>query len=313
MKPELLLVSRMFAVVAPPALDEHFLVHRYHEAKDRKAMLAEVAPNIRAIATDGGVGASADLMDALPKLEIVACCSVGFDAVDLDYAARRGLMVTNTPDVLNDDVANMAVLLVLAASRTLVVNDRWVREGQWLRSAPPLSRNIRGKTVGLLGLGRIGRDIAAKLEAFGCSIVYHTRRKVPDAPYRHYDNLVEMARASDHLVVIVPGGDATRHMVNRAVLDALGPEGTLINVARGSVVDEAALIAALEEGRLGGAGLDVFADEPRVPETLLAMHNVVLQPHQASATVETRRAMGQLTTDNLIAHFAGQPVLTPVT
>jgi hydroxypyruvate reductase 2 len=202
---------------------------------------------------------------------------------------------------------------VLATSRTLVANDRWVRQGKWPRGGPPLSRGLRGKTVGLLGLGRIGRDIAAKLEAFGCSIVYHTRRKVPDAPYRHYDDLVEMARAADHLVVIVPGGEGTRNIVNRAVFDALGPEGTLVNIARGSVVDEPALVAALEEGRLGGAGLDVFADEPRVPEALLAMDNVVLQPHQGSATVETRRAMGQLTTDNLIAHFSGKPVLTPVT
>lgn len=311
MKPEILLIGPMMPHVMA-ALDERYRLHKLYEAADREAFVREVGGGVRGIGTNGHLGASAALMDALPKLEIIGCYGVGVDAIDLAHAARRGVIVTNTPDVLNDDVANMAVGLLLATSRRMMVGDRHVRSGAWLQGDPPLARSIRGRSVGILGLGRIGKDIARKLEAFGCRIVYHGRQAQKDQAYPFYADLVAMARESDYLVAICPGGEATRHIVNRAVLDALGPEGTLINVARGSVVDEDALVAALLEGRLGGAGLDVFADEPRVPDALFPLDNVVLQPHQASATTETRRAMGDLVVDNLAAHFAGKPALTPV-
>ena len=293
------------------ALDNDFTVHRLWEAADRATLLKQVAGKVRAIATSGHLGTDAAMMDALPKLEIISCYGVGVDSIDLGHAAGRKVIVTNTPDVLNDDVANMAIALLLATSREICNGDRYVREGKWLNGAMHLTRAIRGRQLGILGLGRIGKDIARKAEAFDMKIAYHGRRK-QDVPFRFYDDLVEMARDSDYLVAICPGGAATDKIVNRAVLDAVGPEGVFINVARGSVVDEPALVAALQEGRLGGAGLDVFAEEPKVPEALLKMEQVVLQPHAASATHETRRAMGDLVVDNLRAHFAGKPVLTAV-
>jgi len=309
-KPELVMVGPMMPHVME-ALDGDFTVHRLWEAADREALLKQVGAKVRAVATSGHLGASPALMDALPKLEIIGCYGVGVDAIDLKHAAGRGIIVTNTPDVLNDDVANMAIALLLATSREIVNGDRYVRAGKWLKGAMHLTRAVRGRTLGILGLGRIGKDIARKAEVFGMEIAYHGRGK-QDVPYRFYPDLVAMARDSDYLVAICPGGPATDKIVNRAVLDALGPQGVFINVARGSVVDEPALVAALQEGRLGGAGLDVFAQEPKVPEALLTMENVVLQPHAASATHETRRAMGDLVVENLRAHFAGKPVLTPV-
>ncbi|MGD1879889.1 MAG: 2-hydroxyacid dehydrogenase [Kiloniellaceae bacterium] len=311
MKPELIMVGPMMPHVME-ALDSDFTVHRLWEVADKKALLDEVGGQVRAIATSGHIGADAALMDALPKLEIIGCYGVGVDAIDLPHAAKRKVIVTNTPDVLNDDVANMAIALLLATSRGLCAADRYVRAGKWVKDgAMPLTRAIRGRTLGILGLGRIGKDIARKAEAFDMKIAYHGRQK-QDLPYTFYGDLVEMARDSDFLVAICPGGPATDKIVNRAVLDAIGPEGVFINVARGSVVDEPALVAALQDGRLGGAGLDVFAEEPKVPEALFTMDQVVLQPHAASATHETRRAMGDLVVDNLRAHFAGKPALTPV-
>ncbi len=310
MKPELVMVGPMMPHVME-ALDSDFTVHRLWESTDRAALLKQVADKVRAIATSGHLGADAAMMDALPKLEIISCYGVGVDSIDLGHAAARKVIVTNTPDVLNDDVANMAIALLLATSREICNGDRYVREGKWLKGAMHLTRAIRGRQLGILGLGRIGKDIARKAEAFDIKIAYHGRKK-QDVPFRYYDDLVEMARDSDYLVAICPGGPATDKIVNRPVLDAIGPEGVFINVARGSVVDEPALVAALQDGRLGGAGLDVFAEEPKVPEALLKMEQVVLQPHAASATHETRRAMGDLVIDNLRAHFAGKPVLTPV-
>ncbi|WP_322096007.1 2-hydroxyacid dehydrogenase [Pelagibius litoralis] len=311
MKPELVLVGPMMPHVME-AMEEDFTVHRLWEAEDRDALLAEVGERVRAVGTSGNLGASAALMDALPNLEIVGCYGVGVDSIDLQHAAKRKVIVTNTPDVLNDDVANMAIALLLATSRRICVGDRYVRDGKWLKAAMPLTHSIRGKQLGILGLGRIGKDIAEKASAFGLELSYHGRRKQDDVSYRFFDNLVEMAENCDYLVAICPGGEATNNIVNRAVMDALGPEGVLINVARGTVVDEAELVLALQEGRLGGAGLDVFLEEPKVPEALFEMDQVVLQPHAASATVETRHAMGDLVVKNLRAHFAGQPVLTPV-
>jgi len=312
MKPEILMMGPMMPHVEA-ALDDAYTVHRLFGADDADALIARVGPRIRGIATDGGLGASADLMGRLSALEIVSCYGVGVDAIDLGHAKTRGVTVTNTPDVLNDDVANMAVALVLATSRTLVANDAYVRQGRWVADgAPPLARSIRGARVGILGLGRIGKDIAEKLGVFGCEIAYHGRTRQEGVSHDYFDDLTAMAAASDYLVAICPGGAATNGIVNASVLEALGPQGTFINVARGSVHDEPALVAALQSGKLGMAGLDVFASEPSVPEALLKMDNVILQPHQGSGTVETRRAMGDLVVENLRRHFAGEAVRTPV-
>jgi len=267
---------------------------------------------VRAIATRGGRPVDDALMARLPALEIVANFGVGYDTVDAAAAAARGVVVTHTPGVLDEEVADLTVGLLLAAVRCLPQADRFVRAGEWLKGAFPLTATLRGRTVGLAGMGRIGRAIAHRLEAFGLDIAYHSRRPVLDLPWRHYPDLIAMARAVDTLVVIVPGGPATRHMVNAGVLEALGPEGVLVNVARGSVVDEEALLAALRNGTILAAGLDVFADEPRVPEAFFALDNVVLLPHVGSATVHTRVAMGQLVVDNLFSWFDGNGPLTPV-
>ena len=310
MKPNVLLVGQMMPHIMA-ALDAAYNVHRLHEAGDRDAFLGEVGGSIRGFATPGQ--ADRLLMDACPNLEIISSFGVGYDGVDAQYAKSRGIIVCNTPDVLNDEVANTAISLLLATTRRIVAYDRYLRDGRWVAEGdPPLTRGLAGKTVGILGLGRIGTTIAQKLAVFHCDIVYHARNRRDDQPYRYFADLVEMAGACDAIIVITPGGAGTHHIINRAVLDALGQDGTLINVARGSVVDEEALVAALAQGRLGAAGLDVFANEPHVPEALMAMDNVVLLPHQGSATVETRRAMGDLVVDNLAAHFAGKPPLTPV-
>ena len=228
-------------------------------------------------------------------------------------ATQRGIKVSNTPDVLSDEVADFAIALTLATLRRIPQADRYVREGRWEREGDmAFTHRMWGRKVGILGLGRIGIEIARRFEAFKMDIAYHTRSP-KDVPYKHVASLLEMARAVDILVAIVPGGAGTRHLVNREVLDALGPQGVFINVARGSVADEEALIAALKDGRLGAAGLDVFADEPRVPQALKDMtENVVLQPHQASATHDTRLAMGRLVMENLLAGIAGKPLVTPV-
>jgi lactate dehydrogenase-like 2-hydroxyacid dehydrogenase len=293
-------------------LEERFLAHRLWEAADRKALLASVAERVRGMATPGGVGADAALMDQLPRLEIIACFAVGVDAVDLEAAKARGIAVTNTPDVLTDEVADLAIALVLASSRLIVRGDRFVRAGKWLQGPLPLGHRVRGRRMGIIGCGRIGQAIAKLAGAFEMSVVYHGPRAKPELPYRYFADPVAMAKEVDFLVVASPGGAGTRHLVNAAVLDALGPQGTIVNIARGSVIDEEALVQALRDGRLGAAALDVFADEPRVPEALFAMENVILQPHQGSGTHETRAAMGQLVVDNLAAHFAGRQLLTPV-
>ena len=312
MKPDVLVNGKPMPHVLE-GLEQRYTLHRLFDPADTGAVLSEAAPRIRGIANAGHGGVGAALIDALPKLEIISSFGVGTDNIDIAYAKQRGVIVTNTPDVLNDDVANLAVMLLLAVTRKFVAYDRYVREGRWVREgAPPLTRGIAGRQVGIVGLGRIGRDIARKLEAFNAKIAYFSRNERPDAGYRYYPDLVALARDSDALIVIVPGGAATEKMIDRRVLDALGPDGVLINVARGSVMDEPALVAALEEGRLGGAGLDVFADEPNVPEALFRMENVVLQPHQGSATMETRRAMGNLVLENLAAHFEGRPLPSPL-
>jgi lactate dehydrogenase-like 2-hydroxyacid dehydrogenase len=308
---EILSVGPFYAPSFEP-MERDFTVHKLWQAKDRAALIADVGDRIRGIQTTGGHGADAKLMDALPKLEIISCFGVGVDAVDLDAARQRGVIVTNTPDVLNECVADLAMGLTVATLRRISLGDRYVRGGSWLKGALPLAQKVGGKTMGILGYGRIGKAIAKRAEAFGMRIVYHGRKPQAGVAHKYYASLTEMARECDVLMVICPGGAATYHLVNAEVLAALGREGTLINAARGSVVDEAALVKALADGSLGAAGLDVFESEPKVPEALFGMDQVVLQPHVGSATHETRKAMGDLTVDNLRAHFSGKPVLTPV-
>jgi lactate dehydrogenase-like 2-hydroxyacid dehydrogenase len=237
---------------------------------------------------------------------------VGYDGVPVDYCRQRGIMVAHTPDVLTDDVADVATALVLMTARGFVAADRFVRSGQWLSGAPPLTTCLGGKKAGVLGLGRIGRAIARRLEAMGMSIAYTTRRPQPDVPWRHVPDLRALAAEVDFLIVACPGGPATSKLVDANVLAALGPKGTLVNIARGSIVDEPALVAALQAGTIRGAGLDVFAAEPNVPAALLALDNVVLLPHVGSATRETRQAMADLCRANLDAWFAGKPVPVPI-
>lgn len=252
---------------------------------------------IEAVATFGGI--KPEVMAALPDLKVISSFGVGYDSIDAEEAARRGILVGHTPNVLNDEVADTTIMLWLATSKHLVQGDAWARSGQWEEKGNyPLTKSVRNRTVGILGLGRIGQTIAEMASMFNANVVYHTRTK-KDVPYTYYDDLVKMAGDADVLIVITPGGTATKHLVNADVINALGPEGILVNVARGSVVDEVALIAALQEGRLGGAGLDVFEAEPHIPDALKALDNVVLAPHIGSATVETRDAMGALVCENL--------------
>jgi hydroxypyruvate reductase len=305
MKPDLLLMQAMLARTEN-AMAQICEVQRLFAAPDREAFFDSIAPRIRAVATGGTLGLPRKFMDRLPVLEIIAINGIGTDAVDLEEARKRGVRVTTTPDVLTDDVADMAMTLLLAAYRRLCEGDRFVRAGRWPSAGLPVARRVTGKRLGILGLGRIGRAIARRAEAFSMPISYTDLRPAENVNYRFVSNLVELAGQVDALVVAASGGAGSKHLVDTAVLNALGPEGLLINIARGSVVDETALIAALAEGRLGGAGLDVFADEPRVPEALWGMEQVVLQPHRASATLETRADMGDVLVANLAAHFAGQ-------
>ncbi|MEL7149870.1 MAG: 2-hydroxyacid dehydrogenase [Pseudomonadota bacterium] len=252
------------------------------------------------------------VMDALPDLKIISNFGVGYDTIDAAEAASRGILVSHTPDVLNDEVADTALMLWLAVSRELVPSERWARSGDWeAKGNYPLTRSIRNRTVGILGMGRIGQAIAETIQPFNPTVVYHTRSP-KDVPYTYVGDLVEMAEQCDVLIVITPGGAATHHLVNESVINALGPEGILINVARGTVVDEAALTAALTDGRLGGAGLDVFEEEPKITEGLKALDNVVLLPHVGSGSIETRQMMGDLVCDNLDQWKDTGAVKTPV-
>lgn len=293
-------------------LEERFIVHALAADADL-ATLPAWAGDARALVSFGSVGASAAIMDALPKLEMIGLFSVGYDKVDIDHARKKGIRVSNTPDVLTDDVADLAVGLLYAAIRSIPANDRMVRSGAWERGEKPaLSGRVTGRRIGILGLGRIGRAIARRLEPVAGEIVYHNRRQATDAPYRYIADPIAFARESEAIIVATSGGPEAAKLVDAAMLDALGPDGVIVNISRGGVIDEDALVAALREGRIGGAGLDVFAREPHVPPALLAMDHVVLQPHQGSATVHTRAAMADLVIANLDAHFAGAPLVTPV-
>lgn len=291
------------------ALQSHFIVHKLHEAKDRDTLLAEIAPRVRGIA---GGGASAEVIGRLPRLEIIANFGVGYDNVDVAAAKARNVRVTNTPNVLNDAVAEITIGLMIALARRIPQADQFVRQGKWLKGNFPLLGELNGKTVGILGLGRIGKEIASRAQAMKMRVVYYGRRRQPHEPFIYYDKLVDMARDVDWLVIIAPGGKATEKLVSRQVLEALGPEGHLVNMARGTLVDEAAMVEMLQSGRLGGAALDVFEKEPQVPEALFALDNVVLSPHQGSATLQTRTQMGALVVANLDAYFAGEPLPSAV-
>jgi lactate dehydrogenase-like 2-hydroxyacid dehydrogenase len=289
-------------------------VHKLAETKDRNALFAELAQRVRAMAVCGPVEPINEaLMSRFPCLEIVSSFGVGYDHVDAKWAGAHGVTVTNTPDVLNEEVADTALGLLLCTVREFPQAERYLRAGKWVEKSYPLTKaTLRDRKVGMVGMGRIGRAIARRLDAFGVPVVYHARNPQAGVAYRHYPSLLDMARDVDTLMVIVPGGASTQNMINTAVLDALGPNGILINMARGSVVDEPALIQALRDRKIMSAGLDVFVKEPNVPKELIEMENVVLFPHLGSASVATRRAMDQLMVDNLLAWAAGKPPLTPV-
>ncbi|MGB7252239.1 MAG: 2-hydroxyacid dehydrogenase [Xanthobacteraceae bacterium] len=311
-KPEIVLIGPLKPLVVR-GLEAVCTVRKAEEAKDREAFFAAHA-SVRAIAcsatTEQIPGA---FMARFPKLQIVSSFGVGYDHVDIKYAAAHGIIVTNTPDVLTEEVADTALGLLLCTVREFPQAERYVRAGKWAQKGYPLSKaTLRNRTVGLVGMGAIGQAIAWRLDAFGVPVVYHTRRPRPELAYRHYPKLIDMARDVDTLLVIVPGGAATASMINAEVLDALGPSGILINMARGSVVDEPALIRALKDKRIMAAGLDVYVKEPEVPAELMGMDHVVLFPHLGSASVHTRDKMDQLIVDNIAAWAAGKPPLTPV-
>jgi hydroxypyruvate reductase len=299
-----------------PALEqrlaERYDVHRLPAAgPERDAFLATHAAHIAALVTSANVGVGNDLVDALPKLRVISSFGVGLDRIDVAHAAQRGIPVGYTPDVLNDCVADHAFALLLAIGRRIPEGDRYVRAGRWnARPAPPfpLGRRVSGARLGIVGLGRIGRTIARRSSGFEMDVRYHARHAVEGVPWQHEPKLLELARWADFLVVITAGGAQTRHLIDAKVLDALGPKGFLVNVSRGTVVDEAALVRALQEQRIGGAALDVYEHEPDVPPELFALDNVVLAPHVASSTAQTREAMAQRVLDNLEAFFTGRPL-----
>ena len=288
-------------------------VHRYYNSKDRPGLLEQVGDRIRVVGTNGHDGCSREMMEKLPNLEMIGCYGVGYDAIDLDAARERGIRVTNTPDVLSDAVAELTVGLMIALARQIPQSDQFVRSGQWAPlNGYPLTSELNGRTVGILGLGRIGKEIARRLQAMKMRVVYHGRNRQLDEPYVYFSDLEAMAKASDWMVAIMPGDPGTEKIVSEKVLRALGPKGSFVNVARGSLVDEEAMIRLLQNGELGAAALDVFAAEPSVPDALMELSNVVLSPHAASATAKTRIAMGDLVIKNILAHFDGMPLMTQV-
>lgn len=312
-KPHVLMPGRMMNLVVEQ-LDQGFTLHKLWEAGDQEAELGAMADQVQAIATGGHRRVDGAFMSRFPNLKIVANFGVGYDTVDAAWAGEHGIYVTNTPDVLTEEVADTTLGLLLMTVRQLSESERYLRAGRWEKEGPfPLTQStLRERKVGILGLGRIGKAVARRLEAFGVSVAYHGRRQQQDVAYRYYADLAEMARDVDILIAVAPGGADTQHMISTKVLDALGPEGILINVGRGSVVDEAALIAALKDGRLFSAGLDVFEKEPHVPAELMAMERVVLLPHVGSASVHTRNLMGQLVVDNIKRYFETGKPITPV-
>lgn len=309
---EILMTAPMLPSVIH-ALENEFELHRLWEQPDPAAFLKSDGSRMRGIATSTRYGlVDASLLDLLPNAEIIASFGVGYDNVDTAAAAERGIVVTNTPGVLDDEVADLALGLTLATLRQIPQADRFVREGHWPQGSFPLSPTLRGRSIGIVGLGRIGKAIARRFEGFDVPIAYHGRHRQEDVLYPYHPDLTGLAEASDVLIIIAPGGPETRHMIDMKILQALGYEGVLINVSRGSVVDQRALIEALQAGTILAAGLDVYEDEPHVPPELVAMQNVVLLPHVGSASIHTRKAMGQLAVDNLVSWFNGDGAITPV-
>ena len=307
---EVLVVGNFFPSVLTD-LNASFTVHHVQNADELAGMDDAVLARVEGFATFGW--APVEVIDRMPNLKLISSFGVGYDGVAADHAASKGIVTAHTPNVLNDDVANTTIMLVLATMRRMVEQDRYLRDGRWVRDGnAPLTTSIAGKTVGIVGLGRIGEAIAHKLSVFNCTTVYHSRNEKPGVDYAYYGDLVEMATVSDVLIAITPGGPATNKLINKAVIEALGPTGTLINVARGTVVDEAEMVSALQDGRLGSAGLDVFEDEPNVPQELIDMDHVVLTPHVASATWETRQAMSDLVVENLTTFFDKGAPTAPV-
>lgn len=292
-------------------LEQHFRIIRLWREADPEAVLQQERMNIVAVLSIAGVPVRTHLIEALPNLEIIAQNGVGVDNIDLKFTASRGIAVTNTPDVLTDDTADTAMALLLAVARRVCEGDMYIRVGKWANGPMPLGTSLSGKKVGIVGLGRIGQAIATRCEAFGMQIAYYGRSQ-KDVPYAYYNDVKTMATDCDMMILAIAGGADTRDLINYDVLEALGKRGILINVARGSVVKELDLLAALSNRTIAGAGLDVYQNEPNVPEALISMDNVVLLPHVGSATLETRTEMGQLVVRNLLAHFEGKPLLTPV-
>jgi len=314
-KPALLTTGPMMSLIEE-GIDKAFVVHRLQEASDREALLKRVGSDIRAICTGSHTGVKTDaaMMGHCPNLKIIANFGVGYDSVDVATAAKRGVVITNTPDVLTEEVADTAIGLLLCTVREFYPAEKWLREGRWAREGDYrlTAASLRDRSIGMVGFGRIGKAIARRIEAFGRPVSYFARHPQPGVANRHYSDLLAMARDVDTLIAILPGGPATEKIIGAAVLDALGPRGVLINMARGSVVDEASLIAALRARKILAAGLDVYVGEPNIDPAFVALDNVTLFPHVGSASHHTRNAMGQLVVDNLAAFAAGQPPKTPV-
>ncbi len=311
-RPEILMMSPLFQPTSR-VLEERYVCHHLWEQTDPAHALSQLADRIEAMTSLAGAArVDRATIQALPRLKLIANFGVGVDGIDLQACRDHGVTVCNTPDVLTEDVADFALGLLLATIRQIPQGDRYVRQGQWLTANMALTQTLQRRRVGIVGLGRIGQAIARRCAAFNTELAYFGPRHKPDMPYQYFDDLVAMSQWADVLIAACPGGPGTRHLISRPVLSALGPQGVFINIARGSVVDQEALVELLGSGELGSAGLDVFDDEPRVPQALIALPHIVLQPHQASASVATRTAMGQLVIDNLAAHFAGQAYLTPV-
>ncbi|MEZ5658746.1 MAG: 2-hydroxyacid dehydrogenase [Burkholderiaceae bacterium] len=309
MPAEVLLLNRLYEPTQR-VLESSHQCHRLWEAPDRAAMLASLS-HIEVAVSQSGAGIDAATLDALPALKLVANFGVGLDTYDLADCRRRGVTVTNTPDVLTDEVADLALGLLLATLRRIPAGDRWVREGRWLKGPLPMTLTMRGRRVGVVGLGRIGQAIAARCAAFGVELAYFGPRRKAGFDYRYFDDIVALGQWADTMIAACPGGPETHHLISREALSALGKDGVFVNIARGSVVDQAALVELLAQGSIAAAGLDVFENEPHVPQALIDMEQVVLLPHVGSASVHTRTAMGQLVIDNVQAYVEGRPLLTP--
>jgi lactate dehydrogenase-like 2-hydroxyacid dehydrogenase len=311
MKPVVLSLGAMYA----PCFEEMqaaYEVHDYTKATDPAALLTNIADRCEILQTNGGRGAEAAVLKQLPNLKLVACFGVGVDAIDLEYCKANRIAVTNTPDVLTDDVADLALALTLAAVRQIPQGDRYVREGRWLKGGMPLTQTMQKRRVGIVGMGRIGQAIAKRIESFNCTVAYMGPRKKADLPYQHFTTTEALGEWADIMIAACPGGKATEKVISRAALEALGKDGVFVNIARGSVVDQDALLELLQSGQLGSAGLDVFNNEPKIPEAFWAIPNIVLMPHVGSGTFDTRMAMGQLTLANIAAFVGKEALVTPV-